>query len=730
MIFSETELQDKLSKLIKGENLVDKIEGVNLLEDAIEKEQKAYIPSFLIDFKLHSRYIHSAKSIVECLSTYEEISGEKIKNISLNKSERLYPDYLLNNPETGQFILWELKKDIQTEREAITELLAYSLEIKNHLPLLSNFDIKLIIVSTKFNTLLEHAISMVLLGTSFEILCLKAEIVKSELKLSIHFPNSWSAIWQNNIPEKAFSSFDLNLNLKKKEVIDLKWLKKITTTTVDLIEFEGNRINSSGFCIFWYNTLDKDLQYPFGITICQINSYSFLQMSIERGFKHNVNGPLAKYILENSNSLGEYYHPNSLFKISEKAKEFLNQYFEFELSNYSNWDTNINGYNNFRSMCLPSTIGSWGDIGDYFRFLYLKSYGEGYTYFNKEELSLEKSYKDPIIGLQILNLLTDRGNFNNGEFKTSDLFKFLELLMFYGHLVEYSFNKKNKSEIAKARLFYFAIELTSDLKEIEYRVSCLKGKISAPPTISIFFDDPVRSVMEEITSFLHWFRNDFIGKDNIFQQFLFDKFLGWCQVLNSDRIFSNALDGQQRKIVNLDIASFVRDYCKLLMINQYYEKSANYSFDLKSFLEQMLNIDISISVDDSNKLNDEIDNINPDDLVEIFEPIFLELLDRTSPELYHEIGLSNNLLESIDWNHCKQQLIERHKEGFKFTMVKISNNGEIAIGNLPTDYRIMGEILDPNEEVFIKINFSGIGVIHRLKWVDIFSGQAFNELIL
>ena len=103
----------------------------------------------------------------------------------------------------------------------MTELLAYGQEIRNILPFISDFDISYIIISTEFNTLLDHSISSQILSSESKILCLKVTENNEQVNFDVHFPKSWSNIGQNGLPASAFMSY--TLCLKKKEDIDISY---------------------------------------------------------------------------------------------------------------------------------------------------------------------------------------------------------------------------------------------------------------------------------------------------------------------------------------------------------------------------------------------------------------------------------------------------------------------------------------------------------------------------
>jgi len=138
-------LQEKLIEKIKDESFLESIGNIKSLDEAVRIDHDPNtIPDFSIDHLLKRKYSKSAKRVLETLTCYELISGDKIKNISLDKNERLFPDCLLFNYETNEVIVIENKISKQTEREAVTELLGYSQEIRNSLPFISDFDISYI----------------------------------------------------------------------------------------------------------------------------------------------------------------------------------------------------------------------------------------------------------------------------------------------------------------------------------------------------------------------------------------------------------------------------------------------------------------------------------------------------------------------------------------------------------------------------------------------------------
>src|ERR1700691_1666585 len=104
-MLSESELQKKIIELIKKEEFLSSINGAERIEKVLNKDNNEnFLPGYQIDFQLNTKYSQSAKSVLDALSLTELITGDRIKNIPLqkdtkNNKERLYPDIVLINEE-------------------------------------------------------------------------------------------------------------------------------------------------------------------------------------------------------------------------------------------------------------------------------------------------------------------------------------------------------------------------------------------------------------------------------------------------------------------------------------------------------------------------------------------------------------------------------------------------------------------------------------------------------
>ncbi len=272
-------LQKKIVEVIKKSALLEFIKGKETINEALEIDfDSNNIPEFSFDSLLKKRCSQSAQRVIESLGHYEIISGESIKNISLKHSERLFPDLILFNRQRMQIVILENKTSGKTEREAITELMGYSHEIKNHLPFMSNYDINYVLIATEYNELLNHSISAQILTAEINFLCLKPTLSNNEITgLLVHLPSAWSDLGDAGIPENAIASYTMCLYEKDEFKIKEFDSYSVVTIAADLILNSANNFHSSGFFIIWQNAHQSlNSGCHFAISLYVLNPFPFL----------------------------------------------------------------------------------------------------------------------------------------------------------------------------------------------------------------------------------------------------------------------------------------------------------------------------------------------------------------------------------------------------------------------------------------------------------------------
>lgn len=203
------------------------------------------------------------------------------KEVSIMKTggRPLSIDILANNYETGEFFIIEIKRSYNTEREAITEILAYTNGLRSKFPELTTEDIVIVIIAHKWQPLLWNA-------TVFLMLFFRLNIIPIQI-IDVDYDETKDNI-RNISLEILVSSKKGNLTTIQnftKECLTSKTISwdetKIQPREVaNLVSIEMNRRNMHGFVIgLKFQGADsfekgKGYPHPYGILISALNPYS------------------------------------------------------------------------------------------------------------------------------------------------------------------------------------------------------------------------------------------------------------------------------------------------------------------------------------------------------------------------------------------------------------------------------------------------------------------------
>ena len=123
----ESEIQKIIENAIQENKFLELIEDEDI--NSLEYRYQSYyepdsLPSFLIDYLSTKKAIISARNVLQFLENIRIITTAS-KSISLDRSQRLFPDLILFNEEQRKLIIIEIKRSGQAARETITEIIAY-----------------------------------------------------------------------------------------------------------------------------------------------------------------------------------------------------------------------------------------------------------------------------------------------------------------------------------------------------------------------------------------------------------------------------------------------------------------------------------------------------------------------------------------------------------------------------------------------------------------------------
>lgn len=273
-VFSkEQDLQDWLEAVVGADELSEVIEGEDGVESALRwTESEEFWPTFPIDYMTRVGNLRAAQRVLGSLNSLELVSKSN-RSISQEKGESLFVDLLYCTRETSQFVLFEIKNQKATTREAISELLAYEHEALNHTPFSSANDIMMVVVSRDFPPLLEHAVTSLNTWSRRRILCLRFDDSGKRPRLAVHLPKAWTAIGQKGLPPSglvtAAISFKPSKELNEGEV------HSICSTAAALMVREAERTGGSGFAMVVENILyPRMAEGPFLLLVGAVNPFS------------------------------------------------------------------------------------------------------------------------------------------------------------------------------------------------------------------------------------------------------------------------------------------------------------------------------------------------------------------------------------------------------------------------------------------------------------------------
>lgn len=353
----------------------------------IPKDDSTNMFGLTIDNILKRKYAEYTSDIIKALKSDLDIVSD-IKNINMSNGH-LYPDILTFGSDQ-RFYLFELKVGEKTERETVTELMAYRQEIRNHLPLLGKNEICFIIISEDYSVLLRHAV-MSLLYENIPVTCLtpyydskNEEIYKYQIENII----DWTEI-NTEITKQLFEGYSILWYSKRnKEKINLAKFTKERIFAIDYFKNEAVKNGQSGFVYIWdRNTHDNTLYATgsdFGISVFTINSYALVYPVLG-----NYKDPLSKFVSkkEQEDVTGPIFE-KEVTKIKELMKN--NYYLEVETFN------NLNCYENMVfSHFSVKYCDAWGDLGAEFRKLYYK---------HRKKLFAEEEFNNPDVFMKLINI--------------------------------------------------------------------------------------------------------------------------------------------------------------------------------------------------------------------------------------------------------------------------------------------------------------------------------------
>lgn len=720
---SEEELHKLMVRAIERDELSSLVEDTANIAELSLLDSDVQFPQFAIDHLTRNAAIESGAKVLESLNLLTLLTSDN--NVSISSGEVLRPDLVCINPEHESVVLFELKKTSQAGRQALTELLAYEQEIKNLLPLLSNYDFNFVLVSPEWSPLMDHAVSAAIAWSNRKILCLTPSKVGRKLRLETHVPSAWKITGSVYFPAEAMPCVTVCLYEKDayapkpekpqqgqqhEEEVDYDALDPRIWTALEIIAREGDRLGGHGFALLWKDHSGLGLT-KYNLTVCSVSPFAFFQASRMRGNIGDQDGWLVRKLVQFMRDHDPAGHSESLMATAMSANAILNELVDPRIEGFSNWEADRH---TLRQRAEPILCEFWGVLGDYARSYVMNPAVR--THRRGTLLNGLGDWRDPRVGIPLIQSFTRPEIFFEGEVRCSDAFR---LGLLFGLDRTYRLNIRAHDHVElRCRFQWNRFELMTAIEEVRLLADAAQNV--APPEEPLhFYDDPLVDDDEDNARAMSWILTDFFQKSPIHSLF-FGIGLQGCllfderkQGLWGEPTPPEWLDGIER-----DLRSATG-----LVLSRYKQLEAEgglwgelpAQFNL---LRQMLNLRKRFAMA-------RVGEIEPAVLLAAWD-VCLEASDHVIETVSHQHAPV--AASTIDWGWLQQGVAEMRARGEYDAGVMLLPNGQIVTGRvIPTGCNIPLKIDSPNEQVpFVDRSF-GFGFMRIVTWAELISGEAFER---
>ncbi len=617
----------------------------------------------------------------------------------------MIPDVVAFSRAAGMTLVLELKTGQKTEREAVTELVAYDHEIRNHLPFSSHRDQCLVVIATEFGTLLDHAVAGLLIWQDRSVLCLRVREAEGRISLEVHMPRAWTAIGQGVLPPAAIQTVSLALYLDRDAgEAERDALRNAVPLALDLLVRDAERAGSHGFAFTWHNpTLGAELV----LTVAVMDPYAFLEHALVRGFL-DVNGDaLTKWYADN---VGDQGSPASLLVIPERAKAFLDHYCTADFESFVSWESR---WAELRNRGYVLEVDSWGVLGEFARerfvhpFLALERGGE---------IGMADTWRSPTFAIPLLLELCGMSLFRFGRFGVAEIFAFARSLAGLVAAADTiaAYTEQDLKNLP-ALLQWSTLDVLPAIRAVNVRY--LSSDVSKPPTLILGGPDRAAQIRESVDNFMTWLQEDFL-RDNPLPARMFA--LGASSFALFDEYFSEGLDDTYRASLIRTIGQEACAIVRFVLVDTQGE-STDQTDELRA---ARLEIRRLYSTDP--ELTDavacsEIVARDAADHVDRF-PGLLDAADDIIPPVFHRLGTPASM--DADWPWLRAEVAAARDRGILCPGLAVADDGTISTHNFPA---WMARLCAADDEVLLSIGFSGVSQIKVVRWTDLVSGKAFSD---
>lgn len=714
---NEKEIQQWLEQKIHTGCLSHSVTGHELISDIVaSRTDPNKLPGFTIDYLMREKCARSANYVLPLLEGLELISADK--NVSSEKSDTFRPDIIAYNRQRHTFVVIEIKDDRKTEREALTELLAYEHELQNHLPLSGVFDIAYVLVSTVWSPLLQHSAAGVITWTNKQILCL--EVAQHPWQLQVRLPDAWTALASVDLPDKALATLTIGVNASSARSDDALGIPSILSAGLELLIGDAERSKTHGFALLCYDERPES-EFNWLITIALINPQAFFNHAEQRE-RFSRSTPLRSFLSTLVKQAVPSQMSPRLRHLSLSAVELIRSHYPVEEIHFSDW---LSTRQQLRKATVPITVEMWGALGEFERFYHTHAGVRASAHRNNA--SDPFNWHHPLIALPLIDDLTQNRPLLEGALTCSECF-YLGLLFGTYNLVEANISRVGKS-LAR-RLWCFQRWLDSEilvaLREINYILVASTLPYSEPPNVSLNRSEAIWEG-SSMATFADWIDCEFIRSSNPIHQYLFVKGQNYAALF--EPILRDSLPRQELERNTEELGFLAFEMIEACRQKLYKHEQDNRENILRRALEHthiLFGSSKSPSEWDMAHAEKFIQNLNIEELTDFLRICLLPLCDQVFNDIF--LALAAPVAAAVDWEYLRKGIQDMLSRGLDYCGVILYPNGDITIGELSEEDCQCFGILDHELEILFCEWEGGYIRVYKTTWKDLKNGDFWKLL--
>lgn len=703
---SEAEMQKLIIEAIESGDIIDLISDDAKIDDASNRTSENQFPQFSIDHITRQLCQKAGYEVLSSLGHLLVMTSDN--NVSITKGEILRPDIVCINPEQESIVLFELKKETATGRQALTELLAYEQEVRNLLPLMADYDVNYVLISPEWSVLMDHAVSAAISLSGKKVLCLEARKEKSKLALSTRLPQAWKITGSVFFPEDAIPCvtvclYDKEPNRKKDDDADKGDLDKRVITAMNIIAREGDKVGAHGFALLWKDEWEQSLT-AYNITICGLSPFSFFESSRFKDIIRKTDGKLVAKLDDFISSEAPSGHSESMMNIAQSADPILKEFCNPTLEGFSVWQNERLGLN---SRALPLYCEFWGLLGDYSRSFVL------HPAIRKHRRNIlmggTSDWTDPRVGLPLIKSFTKPDIFFEGNVRCSDAFR-LGLLLGLDRMLRANLKQKQAGlEQLSCMFAWNRIELMSAVDEIALLANAAEN-VAAPTDGLEFYEDPLVDDEKSFEKIQTWLLEEFFQNSALHMLFYKIGFESSHTFYSHQRNPETIIASEGKETLHKDFMIALHNILKLY---KQLESENGFYGDLEAKYKAVLS---ALGLKPNYKPI-AFKGLTVENIMSVWD-IILDASDRVLEPAFHKH--SPVASASIDWTWLKQGVDEMIQRGIEDAGVIFLPNGQLVTGKAtPGGMPAMMTVEDSDKEVLFLDQTNGIGFLKRMKWAEL-----------